>query len=440
MASGFRPFAYWTPRRNPRPASPNRSASRIARGRIGRDITDYGQGDFDALGLFLFPTLRTGSLADLERDGLGGMVYAEKLLISQRRPLSHDAHPCHQVRRYHQPGRGDLVVETSMAPTEETGACDGDRGGVVGTLRRASNAASARAKSCASAPGESVQRQTRRAGMASGARAAAGLIGEVSTVNDDETENGFREAIGAVFRIRKRPRPDTFFFRANWGPAGGADANGRPNGEKCGPRPPLLRAGLRAPEPGHRRKTPGARPLGAGPARKPGGTREAPRPAAGGPGNGASACAAAPEPPPRPSLGRSRPGREFAPPPVGDAFRAQSRRVSIRSRRPLSGLTIDVAFPAVDAVLDPVDPVAGPCHGVGCDERQSEGDGARPGEKNAGSWFCPFSGFMSLFYDRRARFRRERACGASQRADGGLGRGHEAHRHTARLARRGNRP
>ena len=40
--------------------------------RCGWDVTDYGGGDFDALGLALF-TLRNGRLADLQRGG--GMCY-----------------------------------------------------------------------------------------------------------------------------------------------------------------------------------------------------------------------------------------------------------------------------------------------------------------------------------------------------------------------------
>ena len=143
------------------------------------------------------------------------------------------------------------------------------------------------------------------------------------------------------------------------------------------------------------------------------------------PGNGGSACAAAPEPPPRPSLEPVEPGREFAPPPVGDAFGAVET-VFYPVEATVVGLTIDVAFPPVDAVLDPVDPVAGPCHGVGCDERQSEGDGAR-GEKNPRSLFLSPSRFhVHSFYDwptRRSGFRSQTAYGSTNGADGGVGMG-----------------
>ena len=55
------PFAYWIAERVP-PAQAERRAS--SRNRLGWDITDYGQGHFDKLGLFLF-TVRNGNARDL---------------------------------------------------------------------------------------------------------------------------------------------------------------------------------------------------------------------------------------------------------------------------------------------------------------------------------------------------------------------------------------
>ena len=72
------PFAYWTPARFKTNAD---VARHIIDARCGWDITDYGAGEFDKMGLFLF-TLRNGLLADLQRGG--GMCYAEKLLISRQ--------------------------------------------------------------------------------------------------------------------------------------------------------------------------------------------------------------------------------------------------------------------------------------------------------------------------------------------------------------------
>ena len=76
------PFAFWTPEQF---QQNKERASNVIDARCGWDITDYGDGKFDAMGLFLF-TLRNGRLADLQRGG--GMCYAEKLLISRKDQLS----------------------------------------------------------------------------------------------------------------------------------------------------------------------------------------------------------------------------------------------------------------------------------------------------------------------------------------------------------------
>ena len=57
------PFAYWSPEKMRTPA-----ASDIRARGLGWDITDYGQGKFADLGLFLF-TVRNGLLSDLRAGG-----------------------------------------------------------------------------------------------------------------------------------------------------------------------------------------------------------------------------------------------------------------------------------------------------------------------------------------------------------------------------------
>ena len=79
------PFARWSPDEF---AERKDQARAVIDARCGWDITDYGAGRYDEMGLFLF-TLRNGRLADLQRGG--GMCYAEKLLISRENQLS----PCH---------------------------------------------------------------------------------------------------------------------------------------------------------------------------------------------------------------------------------------------------------------------------------------------------------------------------------------------------------
>ena len=63
------PFAQWSPREM---QARRAEIEGIVSARLGWDITDYGQGDFARLGLFLFTT-RNGKAADLARGG--GMCY-----------------------------------------------------------------------------------------------------------------------------------------------------------------------------------------------------------------------------------------------------------------------------------------------------------------------------------------------------------------------------
>ena len=58
------PFAYWSPDRDEGPDR-DRQRPMIRDHLLGWDITDYGQGKFDDLGLFLF-TVRNGSAANVK--------------------------------------------------------------------------------------------------------------------------------------------------------------------------------------------------------------------------------------------------------------------------------------------------------------------------------------------------------------------------------------
>ena len=190
------PFAYWTPEEF---KANSASARHIVDARCGWDITDYGAGDFDKMGLFLF-TLRNGLLSDLQ--GGGGMCYAEKLLISRRDQLS----PMHthviKAEDIINRGGADLVVE--LYGSDDDGNCAEDRGGQVmcdGILRDYGPGEKLVFK-----PGESV---TLRPGDWHAFWGEGGdvLIGEVSTVNDDETDNVFREPIGRFASIEEDTAP-----------------------------------------------------------------------------------------------------------------------------------------------------------------------------------------------------------------------------------------
>lgn len=166
---------------------------------LGWDVTDYGQGKFDELGLFLF-TVRNGLEADLKRGA--GMLYAEKIMISRVNQLS----PMHKhfvkaediINR----GGGTLVLE--LFASTETGEID--RGGDVvvpvdGRLKTLPAGGVLKLD-----PGESV---TLLPGVwhAFWAEGKDTLIGEVSTVNDDRNDNAFEMKIGRFASIEEDEDP-----------------------------------------------------------------------------------------------------------------------------------------------------------------------------------------------------------------------------------------
>lgn len=190
------PFAYWSPAEFKAQAG---AAQHVIDARCGWDITDYGAGRYDQMGLFLF-TLRNGRLADLQRGG--GMCYAEKLLISKQDQLS----PMHThiLKAEDIINRGGATLVVELYGSDDAGQFADDRGGTVwcdGIQRDYGPGDKLRL-----APGESVTLQPGdwHAFWGEGGDV---LIGEVSTVNDDETDNIFREPIGRFATIDEDTDP-----------------------------------------------------------------------------------------------------------------------------------------------------------------------------------------------------------------------------------------
>ena len=190
------PFANW---RQADFASEPQAAQYIVERGLGWDVTDYGQGRFDELGLFLF-TVRNGRAADL--DVGRGMLYAEKIMISRRDQLS----PMHRhnikaediINR----GGGDLLIEL-FASSDDGSIDDSQEVTVICDGRSRTVSAGGRIKL---GPGESV---TLLPGVwhAFWAERSDVLIGEVSTVNDDMTDNVFREPVGRFATIEEDDAP-----------------------------------------------------------------------------------------------------------------------------------------------------------------------------------------------------------------------------------------
>jgi len=190
------PFAYWTPDEM---KARRGQIDRIVEARLGWDITDYGEGRFDEMGLFLFTT-RNGRLSDLQ--GGGGMCYAEKIMISKQDQIS----PMHRhiVKAEDIINRGGATLAIEMFESHADGNIDESAEVVVasdGVERRF-----APGDSILLAPGESVTLMPGNWHKFWGDGGDV-LIGEVSTVNDDLTDNMFREPIGRFAEIEEDEPP-----------------------------------------------------------------------------------------------------------------------------------------------------------------------------------------------------------------------------------------
>jgi D-lyxose ketol-isomerase len=188
------PFAYWSPQelRERRPAG-------IVDARLGWDITDYGLEKFDELGLFLF-TVRNGRAEDLTRGT--GMLYAEKIMISRKDQLSPMHRHIVKAEDIINRGGGKLVLELFMSNPD--GSVD-DKAEVSvptdGVIRKMPAGSLLKLD-----PGESV---TLMPGVWHAFWGEGGdvLIGEVSTVNDDLTDNIFNQKIGRFSNIEEDEEP-----------------------------------------------------------------------------------------------------------------------------------------------------------------------------------------------------------------------------------------
>ena len=92
MQFALPPFAYWSPK-DWKEKGPE--YDEIRNNMLGWDLTDFGSGDYNKLGLFLF-TIRNGNINDKT-----GKTYAEKLLIVKPGQIT----PWH----YHQSKMEDII-------------------------------------------------------------------------------------------------------------------------------------------------------------------------------------------------------------------------------------------------------------------------------------------------------------------------------------------
>ena len=195
---GYRlpPFAYLTPAEM---KARGAALDGIVRARLGWDITDYGEDRFDELGLFLF-TARNGNADDLNSGS--GMLYAEKIMISRRDQIS----PMHRhvVKAEDIINRGGGTLALRLYASAPDGSIDRDAPVSVATDGVQRQLAAGDVLQLGA--GESV---TLLPGVWHAFWGEGGdvLIGEVSTVNDDLTDNVFEAPISRFSEIEEDEEP-----------------------------------------------------------------------------------------------------------------------------------------------------------------------------------------------------------------------------------------
>lgn len=154
---------------------------------LGWDITDYGMGDFRKIGSVLF-TLRNG---DQKQAGVG-TPYAEKLIpIMDGQRLPMHFHFC-KTEDIINRGGGVMFIRLYNAKPDESVDYESDVTVYMDGIRHIVKAG----ETLEVTPGNSIT-LTPRIYHVFGAKEGSGdvLAGEVSSVNDDNTDNRFAEEV-----------------------------------------------------------------------------------------------------------------------------------------------------------------------------------------------------------------------------------------------------
>ena len=189
------PFAFWSPEEWETKGS---EYDEIRDNMLGWDMTDFGSGDFEKVGLLLF-TIRNGNLNNNKYI----KSYAEKILIVEEEQVTPLHFHWNKMEDIINRGGGNLLVQVynstedgELSDTSVQISLDGRAYTVdAGTVLRIT-------------PGESITLPVGQYHKFWGEKGTGKvLIGEVSMVNDDHADNRFYEKAGRFSEIEEDEAP-----------------------------------------------------------------------------------------------------------------------------------------------------------------------------------------------------------------------------------------
>ena len=189
------PFAFWSPADW---ASKGAEVREIVDNQLGWDITDFGLGTYQQKGLLMF-TVRNGHPDNLKR--MQGKVYAEKIMIVGVDQFTPYHFHWNKMEDIINRGGGKLMIQLYSATSDDKFA-DADVTVSTDGVQRVMEAGGV----VVLGPGESISLTPRLYHQFWGADERV-LVGEVSMVNDDYTDNRFYDPVGRFPAIEEDEPP-----------------------------------------------------------------------------------------------------------------------------------------------------------------------------------------------------------------------------------------
>jgi hypothetical protein len=187
------PWGYWSPFEWKGKAE---TCSEINENMLGWDLTDFGSNNFYKRGLILF-TIRNGNIHKVKK------TYAEKIMIVEENQETPMHFHWHKIEDIINRGGGNLVIELFNSTADGQLADSEVIVKTDGIVRKITAGEKVILK-----PGESI---TLEQGMYHRFYGEEGngkvLVGEVSAVNDDKTDNCFLEKLGRFPEIIEDEQP-----------------------------------------------------------------------------------------------------------------------------------------------------------------------------------------------------------------------------------------